>query len=198
MHAVLEQQLESGAAAMGLALSDTQRAQLLTLLQLLQRWNRHYNLTAVREPAQMVSRHVLDSLSVLPWIEGSESVLDIGTGAGLPGLPLAICAPQSQFVLLDSNGKKTRFVTQAKIELNLPHVQVCKSRIEDYRAASSEVVVSRAFRALPAFMESCAQHAHGRLVAMLGEAPQETPAGAQTHVLQVPGASARHAVVVNV
>ncbi|MCH8507138.1 MAG: 16S rRNA (guanine(527)-N(7))-methyltransferase RsmG, partial [Ectothiorhodospiraceae bacterium] len=105
---------------------------LLDYLQLLHRWNRAYNLSAVRDPQDMVSRHLLDSLSVLPYLRG-DSLLDVGSGAGLPGIPLALCRPALQVVVLDSNSKKTRFMTQAALELGLGNVTVVHSRIETYR-----------------------------------------------------------------
>lgn len=114
-------------------------------LILLHKWNQAYNLTAVRDIQAMVGRHVLDSLAVLPWLQGPR-LIDVGSGAGLPGIPLALARPDLQVVLLDSNGKKTRFLLEAKRVLNLKHVEVIQSRVEDYNPTQGfDTVVSRAF-----------------------------------------------------
>lgn len=124
--------LIEGAGALGIALTEPQLDRLLVFLHLLQRWNHAYNLTAIRDPAMMVSHHLLDSLAVAPYLEG-ETVLDLGTGAGLPGVPLAIMNPTRRFWLLDSNGKKVRFVRQVVLETGLGNVEPVQSRIESYR-----------------------------------------------------------------
>lgn len=140
----LARTLSQGALALGLALSEAQRDRLLGFLDLLQRWNRVYNLTAVRDPAAMVSHHLLDSLSLVPYLRG-DSILDLGTGAGLPGLPLAIVEPRRRFWLLDSNGKKVRFVRQVVLELGLGNVEPVHGRIESYRPARKfSTIVTRA------------------------------------------------------
>ena len=140
----LARTLSQGALALGLALSEAQRDRLLGFLDLLQRWNRVYNLTAVRDPAAMVSHHLLDSLSLVPYLRG-DSILDLGTGAGLPGLPLAIVEPRRRFWLLDSNGKKVRFVRQVVLELGLGNVEPVHDRIESYRPARKfSTIVTRA------------------------------------------------------
>ncbi|MBS1248341.1 MAG: rRNA methyltransferase, partial [Proteobacteria bacterium] len=150
-------------------------ARLAAYLTLLERWNRAYNLTAVREPEAMVVRHLLDSLSILPWLEGPQ-VLDVGSGAGLPGIPLAIARPECEFCLLDSNGKRTRFLTQVTAELHLPNVGVVRSRVEDYRPATPfNSIVSRAFATLAELVKDagrlCAPT--GRLLAMKGVFPDD-------------------------
>ncbi len=118
---------------------------LLCYLNLLSKWNRAYNLTAVRAKEDMVTRHLLDSFAILPWVKG-QYLLDVGTGAGLPGIPLAIARPELQVVLLDSNGKKIRFLQEVKRVLSLTNVDIVKARVEDYRAESSfDTVISRAF-----------------------------------------------------
>ena len=111
-------QLQDGLAQMGVALSDSQQAQLLAFLALLNKWNKAYNLTAVRDEQVMVSRQLLDSLSIMPWVT-TDHLLDVGAGGGLPGIPLAIVFPDKRFTLLDSNGKKTRFLNQCVLELGL-------------------------------------------------------------------------------
>ena len=143
----IRDRLSRGGEALGLTLSADQHARLISFLDLLARWNQAYNLTAVRDPLEMVARHLLDSLSVHPFLFG-EQVLDIGTGAGLPGLPLAILSPERHFRLLDGNGKKIRFVRQAVLELGLGNVEPVQARIETYRpAAKFSTIVSRAVAA---------------------------------------------------
>ena len=141
-------QLRRGLDRMGLALSQAQQQQLTQYLSLLLKWNRAFNLTAVRDPSDMVSRHLLDSLSILTLLQGTR-ILDVGTGPGLPGIPLAIARPDSTFVLLDSNGKKTRFVRQVKMQLTLQNVEVIQGRVEAYRShIPFDTLVCRAFAPL--------------------------------------------------
>ncbi len=117
-------------------------------LILLHKWNQAYNLTAIRDVQMMVGRHIMDSLAVMPWLHGKR-IIDVGTGAGLPGIPLALAQPDLEFVLLDSNGKKTRFLTEAKRVLSLDNVEVVQSRAEDYKpVVGFDTVVSRAFSSL--------------------------------------------------
>ena len=147
-------QLDDGLAAMSIHLDGEARERLLAYLALLQKWNRAYNLTAVRDPQRMVSRQLLDSLAVLPWLRGPR-ILDVGTGAGLPGIPLAIARPQWRFTLLDANGKKTRFVRQVKNQLDLTSVTVLQTRVESLNDDEGfDSIVSRAFSALPDFIRS--------------------------------------------
>jgi 16S rRNA (guanine527-N7)-methyltransferase len=144
--------LEAGLAALGVAATEEQRRQLLGYVHLLVRWNRAYNLTAVREPLDMIPRHVLDSLAVLPWVQRGP-VLDVGTGAGLPGLPLAILRPDLAFTLLDSNGKKIRFVRQAVLELKLTSVTPVQARIQTYRPRVNFATITA--RAVASLVELC-------------------------------------------
>lgn len=116
---------------MGIALPSPAPEKLIDYLGLLTHWNRAFNLTAIRDPREMISKHILDSLSVMPYI-GAGLVADIGSGAGLPGIPLAIALPETRFVLIDSNGKKTRFLTQARINLGLDNIEVIHQRVEAY------------------------------------------------------------------
>lgn len=167
--------LAAGVAALGLALDSRQLDQLLAYLGLLDKWNRVYNLTAVRQPADMVVRHLLDSLAIVPHVRGPR-VLDVGTGAGLPGIPLAIVFAEHRCILLDSRLKKTRFVVQAAAELGLRNVEVVQARAEDYRPATLfDTVVSRAFATVQDMVAVagglCA--VGGQLLAMKGRYPAE-------------------------
>jgi 16S rRNA (guanine527-N7)-methyltransferase len=169
-------QLEQGLRAMGISLEAPAQAKLLAYLQLIGKWNKVHNLTAVREPGQMVVLHLLDSLSVLPHLAGARTVLDVGTGAGLPGIPLAIARPDLAVTLLDSSHTKATFLRQAKAELALPNVEVACERVESWQpAALFDVVVSRAFAELADFV---VQASHlvapgGAMLAMKGVYPFE-------------------------
>lgn len=147
------QELSTGACQLGVELSEAQHAQLLAYLALLIKWNKAYNLTAVRNPDEMVSRHLLDSLSVMPFIHSdTERWLDVGSGGGMPGIPLAILHPHKQVTVLDSNGKKTRFLTQVKLELKLDNLQVIHSRVEAFQPEQPfSGIVSRAFSSMENF-----------------------------------------------
>ena len=198
--------LAQGLTQLGLDLPDAVQAKLLQFVALLAKWNRSYNLTAVREPAAMVPRHLLDSLAVLPHLQGLR-VLDVGSGAGLPGIPLALARPDLQFTLLDSNGKKTRFMTQAVTELGLPNVSVAQSRVEDYQApAPFDTIITRAFAAVAEVAAAtgrlCAPQ--GQLLLMKGAYPitelEALPTSytlSEAIRLQVPGLDAeRHVLVI--
>ncbi len=140
----LAERLAAGVAGLGLTPNAAALEKLLRFVDLLARWNRAYNLTAVRDPSEMIPRHLLDSLAVQPFLFG-ERVLDLGTGAGLPGLPLAIVEPQRRFWLLDSNLKKLRFVRQAVLELQLGNVEIAHARMQTYRPGRNfSTIVSRA------------------------------------------------------
>ncbi len=172
---MLRKQLENGIAGLQLTLPDAAIAQLLQYLELLTKWNRAYNLTAVRDPAEMVSRHLLDSLAVMPYVHGDHCA-DVGSGAGLPGIPLAIALPQKQFTLIDSNGKKIRFIAQAIAELGLKNVRAVQCRIESLQPEHAyDVVLSRAFATLADMAQGC-EHvltAQGVMLAMKGMYPQQ-------------------------
>ncbi|MGH8382829.1 16S rRNA (guanine(527)-N(7))-methyltransferase RsmG [Pseudomonas sp.] len=145
------EELSTGARQLGVELSEAQHAQLLAYLALLIKWNKAYNLTAVRNPDEMVSRHLLDSLSVMPFIH-SERWLDVGSGGGMPGIPLAILHPEKQVTVLDSNGKKTRFLTQVKLELKLENLTVIHKRVEEFQPQQPfSGIVSRAFSSMENF-----------------------------------------------
>ena len=135
---------------MGLHYSVEDQQKLVHYIQLIARWNKAFNLTAIRDVEEMVSKHLLDSLVVQPYLEGS-LILDVGSGAGLPGIPFAITSPDKKFVLIDSNGKKTRFLVQAKIDLKLDNVEVIHSRVEDFQPMEQghriyfDVITARAY-----------------------------------------------------
>lgn len=158
----------------GAGLDEHQREQLVRYLLLLQKWNRTYNLTALRDAQEMVVKHLLDSLAVLPWL-GDRGVLDAGTGGGLPGIPLAIARPLQPFWLLDSAGKKIRFLNHVRRELGLDNVYPVQHRLENYRPdPACEAVVSRAFSSLAAFATALRETAgERRLLAMKGKRPDD-------------------------
>ena len=172
----LQQRIEEGLASMRLALGEGSAARMAAYLELVAKWNRVHNLTAVRETGQMVPLHLLDSLSVLPHLGGARSLVDVGTGAGFPGIPIAIARPDLQVVLLDSSHKKATFLEQAKAELGLANVRVACERVQDHRPERGyDVVVSRAFSELADFV---VQAGHlvaptGRFLAMKGVYPFE-------------------------
>jgi 16S rRNA (guanine527-N7)-methyltransferase len=129
-----------------LSIDEQRAAPLYEYLQLLQKWNKPFNLTAIKKAEEMIPKHLMDSLSVLAHLGGARRVCDVGTGAGLPGIPLAVCCPETEFVLLDSNGKKTRFLHQVRRHLNLNNVTIVEGRAEDYQPdIGFDAVLSRAF-----------------------------------------------------
>jgi 16S rRNA (guanine527-N7)-methyltransferase len=166
--------IAEGLAAMGIDLPAAAQERLAQHLELIAKWNRVHNLTAVRETDQMVVLHLLDSLSALPHVEGAETLVDVGTGPGLPGIPMAIARPDLAVTLLDSSHKKCAFLQQAKIELGLDNVEIVCDRVEQWKpAAKFDAVVSRAFSDLADFVTQ-AQHLvapGGRLIAMKGVYP---------------------------
>ena len=199
--------LDAGTAG-GLGLPADAAERLAAYVALLAKWNRTYNLTAIREPDRMVTHHVLDSLAVLPHLPSTPALrlLDVGSGGGVPGIPLAIARPGWQVTMIDSNHKKCTFVRQAAIELALSNVTVVTARVEEFRPdAPFDVVISRAFSDLATFGETSARHLApgGRLVAMKGVHPDEElaqlPPGLRvvaTPALTVPGLDAeRHLVI---
>jgi 16S rRNA (guanine527-N7)-methyltransferase len=170
----LEALIASGLAAMGVTLDDAARARALAHLELIGKWNRVHNLTAVREPEQMVALHVLDSLSLLPHLGSAHRLIDVGTGPGFPGIPIAIARPDVHVTLLDSSHKKCAFLEQARTELRLANVTVTCDRVESHRPeAGYDLVVSRAFAELSDFVTQ-ARHLvapGGRFIAMKGVYP---------------------------
>ncbi|WP_027908380.1 16S rRNA (guanine(527)-N(7))-methyltransferase RsmG [Pseudomonas sp. URMO17WK12:I4] len=201
------EELQQGAHELGVDLTEQQQTQLLGYLALLIKWNKAYNLTAVRDPDEMVSRHLLDSLSVVPFVaEAGDNWLDVGSGGGMPGIPLAILFPERRFTLLDSNGKKTRFLTQVKLELKLTNLEVIHSRVEAFTPEQPfNGICSRAFSSLEDFSNWTRHLGDGntRWLAMKGVHPddelQALPADfslTATHVLKVPGCQGqRHLLI---
>ena len=176
-------------------------------LDLLVKWNKAYNLTAIRSAEQMLTHHILDSLAIAPYIEGPH-ILDVGTGPGFPGLPLAMLMPQQHFILLDSNAKKTRFVNQVIMELGIQNAEVATSRVENYEPKQTiNTVVSRAFSSLDEFVQKTSRLCvkKGLLIAMKGRYPTDElktmdPAlDYEVKQLQVPGLDAeRHLVLIRI
>ena len=171
----MKETLLKGLAELKLDLSDQQVEQLLAYLALLVKWNKAYNLTAIREPDKMLTHHLLDSMAIAPYIAGNH-ILDVGSGAGLPGIPMAITYPEKQFTLLDSNGKKTRFIQQAIIDLGLPNADVVQSRVEEWKPEHKyEGIISRAFSSISDFINGCSMHLAegGTFYAMKGQFPND-------------------------
>lgn len=170
-----QQQLQQGIAAMNLSFSDEQQAQMLAYVAMLQKWNSTYNLTALRDEASMISHHVLDSLSLMPHLDPSKRLIDVGSGGGMPGILCAISYPEMDMTLLDANRKKTTFLQQVVIELGLTNVQVKSCRVETLADQSYEIVTSRAFAELIDFVTLTKGliHPQGEWIAMKGMYPKE-------------------------
>ncbi|BAN51378.1 16S rRNA (guanine(527)-N(7))-methyltransferase RsmG [Metapseudomonas resinovorans] len=200
-------ELSRGAQQLAVELTPQSQDGLLAYLALLIKWNKAYNLTAVRDPDEMVSRHLLDSLSVVPYVAAlGDNWLDVGSGGGMPGIPLAILFPERRFTLLDSNGKKTRFLTQVKLELKLDNLDVVHSRVEAFTPERPfSGIVSRAFSSLEDFSNWTRHLGDGetRWLAMKGLHPndelQALPADFRVesaHQLEVPGCQGqRHLLI---
>jgi len=204
----LSEKLAQGVAELGLRPSAEVMRELVEYLSLIAKWNRVHNLTAVRESSKMVSHHLLDSLAVVPFLD-PRTVLDVGSGAGLPGVPLALMWPRAQVTLLDSNHKKTAFLRQAMIELGIKNVTVVCERIESWQPQRKfELVISRAFSDLAEFLRLAGRlcAAQGTIAAMKGVYPHEEidqiPREFKLREvvpLKVPGLSAeRHLVLLDV
>ena len=170
-----KQQLQEGLAALGLNLSTAQQLLLLEHASLLQKWNRTYNLTALRRNDQIISRHILDSLTLLPYVKEAKTLMDVGSGGGMPGIPTAICRPDLQITLLDANTKKTAFLQQTVIELGLSNVTVAAGRVETIYDKKVDVVTSRAFAELADFaaLTKLLLNENGYWAAMKGVYPYE-------------------------
>ncbi len=203
--AQLRTQLVAGAKVLGVELDQQTTDKLMAYIALLAKWNKVYNLTAIDDPQRMVSHHLLDCLAIVPYVNGNR-VLDIGSGAGLPGIPLAITYPDKKFVLLDSNGKKTRFLAQVVAELELKNVEVVNARVEKYSSAALfDTITARAFSSMGQTLD---QSAHlcapgGLYLFMKGREPAQEIAdiGAkfrvvETRLLAVPGVEGQRRLVI--
>ncbi|MBB3226680.1 16S rRNA (guanine527-N7)-methyltransferase [Luteibacter sp. Sphag1AF] len=201
---ILQKQLERGIAALGTELPDGAVDRLLDYQALLQRWNAAYNLTAVRDPAEMITRHLLDSLAIIPFVKG-DTLADLGTGPGLPGIPLSIAAPEREITMVDSNGKKVRFLREAIRSLKLTHSHAVQSRVEEVEG-TFDCITARAFASL-ADMLGWGGHLlapNGIWLAMKGRHPEEELDGVpegftveRIEAIRVPGLDAeRHIVVI--
>jgi 16S rRNA (guanine527-N7)-methyltransferase len=193
--------LQEGLQTLGIAASKQQVNQLLAFVSLIVKWNKFYNLTAIRNREEILRLHILDSLALLPFVSG-DKIVDIGTGAGFPGIPLAIFMPQKEFTLVDSNSKKTRFVQQVIIELKLSNVEVVYSRVENLgRSSEFNAVLSRAFAKLSDIMGWAGYllQSSGELLAMKGQVPveelEELDCPYLVDIITVPGVDAERCVV---
>ena len=181
-------QLEKGAQQLSVSLSDSQLDLLLSYLEMIKRWNKAYNLVGTSKTDELLQKHLLDSLSIVPYVKMAP-VLDVGSGAGLPGIPLAISLPGISFTLLDSNGKKARFMRQVVMDLKLTNVDIVQTRVEDYQPIKEapKTVLSRAFaplnKALEILATVCAPQ--GQVLIMLGVQPKEFPSLSQINNIQV-------------
>lgn len=190
-----ESKIRVGLESLACSMSEAQVKQLQAYVDLLIKWNKTYNLTAIKTPNDMLPLHLFDSLAIAPYLQG-DSFLDVGSGGGLPGIPLAILHPHREFTLLDTVGKKTRFMQQAVIELKLPNVSVVQARVESWTPDHSfDAIISRAFSSLEDFVLLTAKHLHlhGSLYAMKGRYPKDElmalPQGynlVAAHKLEVP------------
>jgi 16S rRNA (guanine527-N7)-methyltransferase len=205
MFSAEHQLLVNGSQQLGLDLKTKQVEDLLAYLRLLDKWNHAFNLSAIREPSAMVKLHLLDSLSIAPLLEG-DRLIDVGTGGGLPGIPLAIKFPKKSFTLLDSAGKKTRFLFQVKQELGLENVTIQNCRVEQYQPEELyDGVISRAFASLQDMLKGCAHliREDGRFWAMKGQIPYQELKEIEPqytvehcHSLSVPGVEAQRCLLV--
>lgn len=193
--------IQSGLQQLSLPATDAQIDALVRFVALMEKWNKAYNLTAIRNPQDMARLHILDSVAIVPHIHGSR-VADIGTGAGLPGIPLAILLPDCQFTLLDANAKKTRFVQQAILELKLKNVSVQHARVEQFQPDRLfSTVIMRAFASLPDIL-TLTRHLiadDGILLAMKGQPPEDELAQLNEPYtiipLQIPGIDAQRCLI---
>lgn len=191
--------LQAGLSQLNLTVSAEKQSQLIAYLHLLQKWNKAYNLTAITDFDKMVSYHLLDSLSVAPHLVGNH-IVDVGSGAGLPGIPLAIFYPEKQFTLIDSIGKKTRFITQAVRELGLANVQVANCRAEEYPSKHSfDTMIARAVASVDDLVRisKALLRADGTLMMMKSDASQEKiTLPHRVIALTVPGVDAHRSLII--
>ncbi|MCU7954883.1 MAG: 16S rRNA (guanine(527)-N(7))-methyltransferase RsmG, partial [gamma proteobacterium symbiont of Bathyaustriella thionipta] len=195
LSSTLSQSLADGIQQQGLLIEQSKQQKLVQFVELLSKWNKVYNLTSIRQPEEMISLHILDSLVMLPFFKSKvhdnkkltneqsiRSVLDVGTGGGIPGIPLAICLPEIDFVLMDARGKKIRFIQTVIAQLGLKNVTAVHSRVEDYQIEDEDKfdrIISRAFASLEDMLQFC-QHLcqrntqkQGKFLAMKGQIPEE-------------------------
>lgn len=207
LKAQCRQKLIQGLDQLHISYTEQQIEQWLNYVGLLHKWNRAYNLTSVRDPLEMVTRHLIDSLSVAPYIN-ADRLIDVGTGPGLPGIPLAIAYPEKNFSLLDSNGKRTRFMQQAKVELGLDNITILQSRVEEHQPEILyQAVLSRAFASLSDMIQWTSHLCDeaGCFMAMKGQYPDEEISDlakayhvTQSHQLSLPGSDVeRHLVIIS-
>lgn len=173
----LRTKLDALIAQTDLTVSETQRTQLVGYVALLHKWNKAYNLTSVRDPQDMLVRHIMDSIVVSPSLEGGQRFIDVGTGPGLPGIPLAIMNPDKEFHLLDSLGKRIRFIKQVLHELNIENVTTLQSRVEEYQPEEKyDAVISRAFASMVDMVNWCEhlpKEESGVFLALKGQMPTD-------------------------
>lgn len=199
----LYEQLNKGIAQLNLSIPESSISSLIHFIEILLKWNQAYNLTAIRDPEKIITHHILDSLSIIPYFKGNR-VIDVGSGAGFPGIPCAFALPEHHFVLLDSNGKKVRFLTHSVAELGLTNVEVVQERVEKYRPeVCFDTIVVRAFSCVENVIKS-SRHLlshNGRVLIMKGIYPQEEiekiKAQVTVYKLAVPGLNEqRHLVCI--
>lgn len=200
----LEQKFEQAVALTSLSVTPEQQQKLMQFLAMLHKWNKAYNLTSVRDPQQMLYTHILDSIVIAPYLKGARYI-DVGTGPGLPGIPLAIMCPEKNFVLLDSLGKRVRFMTQVKHELQLPNIEPVQSRVQDHQPdIPFDGVISRAFASLKDMLHWCSHlvDSDGRFLALKGQYPHEEIAQLSSDYtieteseIQVPGLDAQRHLI---
>lgn len=174
-HNKLSRILSEGLDKMKLVLTSNQQALLVEYVERIHKWNKAYNLTSVRDPEQMMVKHILDSLAVIPFIDG-DRIIDVGTGPGLPGIPLAIAYPEKSFTLLDSLGKRVRFMTQCAYDMKLDNVTPIHSRVEEHEPEPHyDIVLSRAFASLKDMLHWCTHlvDSSGKFLALKGQYPEE-------------------------
>ncbi len=203
MDATLQAKLSIGLNRLDLPLNPPQIQQLVGFIKLIAKWNKTYNLTSIRDPEAMTNLHILDSLAIAPFVQG-QRIIDVGTGAGIPGIPLAIALPDKDFILLDCNAKKTRFVQQAILELKLPNAAICHQRAENYHPDPLfDTALTRAFASLADIIALTAHltHQNGIMLAMKGQHPELELATVGGHFkadiipIAVPGCTAQRCLV---
>ena len=204
----LTTRLAQGIEALSLNIPEPVQQKLIQYIQLIDKWNKSFNLTAIRNIDDMLTLHILDSLAVVPYIK-ADRVLDVGAGAGLPGIVLALCYPDKEFVLIDTNGKKTRFMTQAKIELGLANVEVVHARVDEYQPLKPfDAIISRAFASISDmldYVDHLVAAERTTVLAMKADSEEEISNIAETcksnwqighiHELSVPGLQAKRQLI---